>query len=138
MKDLKTLDGRLFEIQKIEKSFLESLRKITNDIAPHVVCSINSDYIELAIPDESGRVAFASEVQVYSRTVRNWGVLRDNRIHYGSSGVFKPINPAPYWRTIHAAAILKNWTSVCEIVNEHCKQYEDLEKEIFEENNLKD
>ncbi len=59
---------------------------------------------------------------------------KENEINFGSSGSFNPSERESYWRTIHAASVLKNWAIVSEIVNIHCKMYSDLSKKIFEVN----
>lgn len=137
MKDLTTQEGRIFEIKAIENSFLITLRGNSFDVCPNAVCMINRNSIELGIPatgsymDEGFKMAFASEIQLYAANLDDIFGRKSNKINFGSSGSFSPSISESYWRTIHAASILKNWAMACEIVNTHCKMYDDLEKEIF-------
>lgn len=142
MKDLKTREGRVAEIKAIEDSFLIALRGNSFDVCPNAVCSINKSSIELGIAatgsymDKGFKMAFASEISLYSVDFDGYFGRKENEINFGSTGSFNPSVSESYWRTIHAASILKNWEMACEIVNTHCKMYADLEKEIFEVNKI--
>ena len=138
MKDLKTQEGRTTEIKAIENSFLITLRGNSFDVCPDAVCSVNRNSIELGIAatgsymEKGFKMAFASDIQLYAANPDDIFERKEaNEINFGSSGSFNPSVSESYWRTIHAASILKNWEMACEIVNTHCKMYADLEKEIF-------
>lgn len=137
MKDLKTQEGRTAEIKAIENSFLITLRGNSFDVCPNAVCRVNRNSIELGIAatgsymDKGFKMAFASDIQLYAADPDDIFGRKANEINFGSSGSFSPSVSESYWRTIHAASILKNWAKACEIVNTHCKMYADLEKEIF-------
>ena len=77
--------------------------------------------------DKGFKIAFASEITLYAAA--------PNKIYFGSSGSFNPTVRESYWRTIHAASILKRWELATKIINLHCNMYADLEKQIFELNN---
>lgn len=139
MQNLKTEEGRIAAIKQLEDSFLYSLRINGLEIAKDSVCNISETKITLAIEADAEyknkgyKIAFASEVDIYS----NLPLLffeGENGINFASSGQFTPKIRACYWRTIHAAEILKNWDLVCKIVNEHCQQYRDLVISINQEN----
>lgn len=140
MKDLKTQEGRTAEIKAIENSFLISLRGNSFDVCPDAVCKISRNSIELGIAatgsymDKGFKMAFASDIQLYSAEPDSIFGRKENEINFGSSGSFSPEREESYWRTVHAASILKNWAMASEIINTHCKMYADLEKEIFELN----
>lgn len=137
MKDLTTKDGRIAAINDIEDSFLKSLRRNLFEICPDAVCRINRDSIELGIAatgsymDKGFKMAFASDIQLYAANPDDIFGRKENEINFGSSGSFNPSVSESYWRTIHAASILKNWNIASKMVNDHCKMYADLEKEIF-------
>ena len=135
MKDLTTLEGRLKAIEEIEISLLESFKKNKITLSENAVCRIQNNNVEIGIkePDEKKvrKMQCASEITIYARITNQSFGNKDNEINFGSSGVFTPNDESPYWRTIHAANILQNWGKACEIVNVHCKFYDELEKEIF-------
>lgn len=141
MKNLTTKEGRIAEIKKLENSFLMALRDNGFDVAFDAVCNINKNSIELGIAatgaymDKGFKMAFASEINMYAAEPDSILGREENRINFGSSGSFSPSVKESYWRTIHAASLLKNWEVASNIVNIHCKRYADLEKEIFELNN---
>lgn len=125
----------LKEIEKIENFFLNSMREKGVELSDDAVCYIRENSIELGISadeyqKEKGiKIAFASDVTLYARLYD-----RDNEINYGSSGCFTPLKRESYWRTIHAASILKNWDVVSQIINECCEIFRNLMKRNFEEN----
>ena len=140
MKDLKTQEGRTAELKAIEDSFLISLRGNSFDVCPDAVCKVTRNSIELGIAATGSymgkgfKMAFASDIQLYAAEPDSIFGRKENEINFGSSGSFSPEREESYWRTVHAASILKNWILACDIVNTHCKMYADLEKEIFELN----
>jgi hypothetical protein len=124
--NLTTEQGRKSAIEQIEQSFIKSLREIGVELSEEVICIINETSIYLSIKSYGERrkkgykTAFSAEVILHI----------DKVISYGSSGSLTPENKESYWRTIHAASILKNWDKVCEQVNIHCKRYSELVEEI--------
>ena len=132
MENLKTQEERLLAIKAIGDSFLTSLRGNGFDVCPEAVCSVNRSSIELGIAatgaymDKGFKLAFASEISLYACDHDDMFGRKENEINFGSSGVFTPSVKESYWRTVHAASILKNWDLACEIVNFHCKMYADL------------
>ena len=136
MKDLTTEEGRILEVRKIEESFLKSLRDNNFEVCPSAVCYVTSRARELGIASEDDyknkgyKMAFASEISI-SATYNSFSDIKGNEINFGSSGSFTPSVKESYWRTIHAASILKNWETAIIIVNSHCKMLADLEKEII-------
>lgn len=140
MNDLTTQEGRKAQLKAIEDSFLLSLRGNSFDVCPNAVCKVSRNAIELGISatgsylDRGFTMAFASEINLYSAEPDSVFGRKENEINFGSSGSFSPEREESYWRTVHAASVLKNWVLASEIVNTHCKMYADLEKEIFEIN----
>ena len=114
--DLKTEQGRKSAIEEIEQSFIKSLRKIGVELSDYVCVQMSNHGVYI----QSNPSSFL-EVTIY---------INECRINFGSSGSFTPGNKEAYWRTIHAASVLKNWDKVCEAVNEHCKMYSELVEEI--------
>ena len=140
MKDLTTQEGRNAEISAIENSFLIALRENGFDVCPDAVCRVNRNTIELGIAateeqrDKGFKMVFASDISLYAAEPDSILGNKDNKINFDSSGSFNPSVKGNYWRTIHAASILKNWAIATEIVNTHCKMYAELENKIFELN----
>lgn len=128
--NLKTKQGRKAAIEEIETSFITSLREIGVELSDNVYCAVYTKAIQIALKatgerkDNGFKTAFASEILLY----KNEGMA------LGSSGAITPENKEAYWRTIHAASILKNWEKVCESVNQHCQRYSDLVNEIQKQN----
>lgn len=112
---------------EIETSFIGSLRNAGIELSKDAVCSITENSIVLGIYDinKPCNIAFGSTIELYAEVVRRLGLGRKNEIAFGSSGSFDPTVRESYWRTIHAASILKNWEIVSAIVNTHCKMYSD-------------
>ena len=139
MRDLTTKEGRIAEIEKLENSFLKTLKGNGFDVAPDAVCRITKSSIELGIADTCAymdkgfKMAFASDLSLYAAEPDNIFGRKENEINFGSSGCFTPDVKGSYWRTVHAASLLKNWAIASDIVNTHCKMYADLEKECFEQ-----
>ncbi|HRH53294.1 MAG TPA: hypothetical protein PLN38_08220 [Chitinophagales bacterium] len=134
MKDLTTVQGRNAEVKKIEDSFLWNLRNYDFIIAGNAVCVIDRHKIELGI--KSTRESFILETQsivdLYAERKNAAFSDRKNEINFGASGNFTPNDTSCYWRTIHAAEILKQWDLACKLINQHCKAYAELERELLD------
>jgi hypothetical protein len=123
------------EIKKIENSFLQELFLNGFELCNWAVCKIDKNNIKLGIEatkankKEGYKVSFGSEISLDAAEPANpFFIKKVNSINFPSSGCFDPTIRASYWRTIHAASILKNWKVACKIVNAHCKMYADLAK----------
>lgn len=133
MKDLTTEEGREMAANMIRESFISALRDNGIELSDTATCRVDTGAISLGIAatgkykEKGWSMDFSSEITLYAK--REFP-QRDNEINFGTSGVFTPKNQAPYWRTLHAASILKNWKVVCKIVNTHCEMMNDLYKEI--------
>ncbi len=142
MNNLKTKEDRQEAIKQIENSFLITMKGNGIELSDDAVCRINQSSIELGISaigkyaEKGYQMVFASDIELYAKSYDDelgFG-RKENEINFGSSGSFNPSEMESYWRTIHAASVLKNWQVVSEIVNTHCKMYSDLSKKIFEIN----
>lgn len=137
MKNLTTEKGRRDAIKNIEENFLSELRTNGFDIAEDAVCNVHKNSIELGISaigndKKNGyKMAFSSDISLYASDLNSIFGRKENEINFGSSGCFTPKTRESYWRTIHAASILKNWDLSTTIINKHCNMYADLENEIF-------
>lgn len=134
MRKLKTKEDRQEAIKQIEISFLTTIKDNGIELSDDAVCRINQNSIELGISaigkyaEKGYQMALASDIELYAKIYDDdlgFG-RKENEINFGSSGSFNPSEREGYWRTIHAASVLKNWTVVSEIVNTHCKMYSDL------------
>jgi hypothetical protein len=138
--NLTTEQGRKSAIEQIEQSFINSLRDIGVELSEEVVCSIHSSCITIGIKPLTKpiknypKMCFASEVGIDVKQDDDMFGARPNKINFCTSGSFDNTQREGYWRTIHAASILKNWEKVCETVNEHCKMYSELAQEIYRQN----
>lgn len=130
MRNLKTQKGREKEFSKLENSFLNTLRDKGLEIYEKASVEISATMISIGV--ESDRPdyihMFASDITIYIFPKKSI------ELNFGSSGSFTPENKASYWRTIHAATILKNWEIVQSVVSEYSDKYFELRDEIFELN----
>lgn len=141
MNSLNTREKRLEAINKINDSFIKELISNNIKISDDAVCRVGENSIELGIKakgeylDKGYIMSFASEISLYAKNESS-NTFRGqyNKINFGSSGSFTPLNQESYWRTIHASEILKNWDISCTIINNHCKMYRDLCFNIFNQN----
>lgn len=122
------------KIKTIEKSFIGELINNGLEISDDAVCNINTNSIELGIKatgkyaEKGYKMAFSSQIDLYSKEHSIIG-KKHNEINFGTSGSFTPSNRESFWRTIHAASVLKNWEKVCEIVDKYCEMYKVLIKD---------
>ena len=126
--NLLTEEGRISALKKIKDGFLQSLRKVIH-VAENATCSLSNNHISIGISKSNGNgVEFASEVALmkYSDGFK--------LLHSSTSGFFTANDTPLYWRTVHAANILQNWSKVCELAEKHTKMYDELTKEIFRVN----
>jgi len=125
--DLTTKEGRIKALNIIEMDCIKRLRQAGVETSPFVKIRIN-DYcavISICIDKiDSG------EITIYNSLPSILNNKKESTINFGTSGEFNPTNLFSYWRTIHAASILKNWETACKIVNESCQKFINLEKEI--------
>lgn len=101
-----------------EKKILTDLREAGLKLAPTAAVKIMYGR-HLAIGLKQGdRLAFSSEVNIYSHkinSIRGWR----QEINFGVTGGFSPEDTIPYWRTVHAYEVLTNWDSVMSIIDKH-------------------
>lgn len=116
-------------VNESNNNFVQDLRKIGVELADNVNTIIGERSIELGI----GNVGnfYTSSISLYPETISLTGKIEKNRINFGSSGSFTPEDNNEYWRTIHAASILKNWNKVSELINKYCSEYYSFMEETY-------
>lgn len=127
MKNERTLKDAVTEL---ENSFLRALKRKGVELSEDAICSISECRITVGIAEENEKglkTMFASEIEIYLKDE----FTKEDRINFGSSGGFNPEYKASYWRTLHAASVLKNWDVVLEIAHKYCNDYKDLRNEYF-------
>ena len=129
--DLKTEEGRICAINEIKESFLQTLKTIGVELADDSVCIVYDTSITLGVKSTRPNYYFEFASEVELKPSLSYFGNGEPSINFGSSGKFDPSIKSFYWRTIHAASILKNWDKVVEAVNTHCKMIKDLEKEAL-------
>lgn len=122
--DLKTPQGRQDALDNLQDNFIKDLRNLGVELSPDAKSRIGERYIEIYCKDNS----FASGVSFNYNHYKNQEVEMD----YGSSGSFTKLSYAPYWRTIHAASILKHWFLATKVVVNYCEYYTQLLNKIKE------
>lgn len=107
----------IYWLDNLEESFITELRSNGVELSDDVVCRIYDSVIRIRLD------TFGSDIELYAIYYDEEISLgnKENRILFGASGSFDPSDKASYWRTIHAASILKNWDIVCKLVNDYCK-----------------
>lgn len=124
---MKTQENRKEAIKEIESNFLRKMKVSGIEISDDAYCIVNENSIEIGIFEDT-KINFSSCIELYAQTYNEhigFG-RRENEINFGTSGSFNPDKKGSYWRTIHAASILKNWETVCKITNHFCKMYSNL------------
>lgn len=127
--DYTILENREKALENINSSFIESLKKIGVELHEDASCCVYDTSIVLEVLQSNEYVASGIDLYNVNGYSRNKCVM-----NFGSSGSFDHSNVASYWRTIHAASLLKNWDLVCIEIIKHCKMCTDLSKEIIKQN----
>jgi hypothetical protein len=134
--DLLTEKGREKAIESLNKGCLEALKIIGVELSPNAICEVFSDNVIVKVQSKNSQIQSSSMASIHSKIDNHdlhW-LNRGNSINVGTSGGFTPSDEGCYWRTIHAASILKNWSSVCEVVNKYCAMYQELYAQIRDVN----
>ena len=132
---LQTKEGRAAAMQAIEDNFIEELRKAGVELAENAVAMMDYYHATIGLKCNLRRgwkVQFLSDIDFYGKNPMY--AKSKNEINYGSTGAFTPSDHACYYRTIHAASILKNWDKACEILEKHLQMRRDLIEQIKKDN----
>lgn len=119
------------KIKKLEKFFLVELEGIGVELSDNAVCLLNRSGVSIGIKStkKDRIIEFASDVYIskcYTTFLLEANI--EYKIEICSSGSFDPKNKASYWRTIHAASILKNWIAVCRLIDKYTLLIKKLEQ----------
>ena len=133
--NLKLVKDRLETLTELTNNCLNDLREIGLELCPTARVIIN--VTNIAITDGNSNSSSFSDITLHSSNNSFISKNNKNTINFGSSGEFSPKDDNPFWRTIHAASILKNWEATCKIVNEYCQKYNELVVAIEEANDCK-
>lgn len=134
--DLTKEEGREQAITELNSRCLKEFHKKIGGLCPDAMLFTHDRTIQIGVKetDETdkwfGHIAFASDLNLYD--VDNdfvWGE-KEASINFGSSGKFNPTVKASYWRTIHAAALLKKWNVTTALLSKYCNLYKKLRKDI--------
>ena len=127
--NLKTKEGRHQAITAMENECLQELKKIIT-LPETVIIELQNTLIQILLQENSYMgITLYREYKMNNR-------LKLNEISFPYSGSFNKENKAAFERIIIVAEILKQWDSVCKIVNNYCKKYSALISEIREINNI--
>lgn len=112
------------QMSKHRNNFLKDLRNAGIELSDETICRIGENYVEISISknDKPTEAAFGSTIELYAKQ-DNILSKTENKISVSSSGNFDPSCRERYYKHIHTASILKNWKTVCDIVNDYCKIY---------------
>lgn len=116
-----TIQECIYDTRKtLSAQLLGTLKNLGLHIADNAMVVIHETQVEIGIRKDEYNFEFASEFPIYSRKTPYGGEKIENSMNVSSSGTFNPNNTSPFWRTVHAGEVLKNWEAVCEIVNHFC------------------
>lgn len=111
-------------LEKLNYDILVELKKANVELSPNSKANVYSDRIYLFVVDDNGESIFGSSLDVTATKLdKLLNIIKKSKISFGTTGSFDPNSLGDYWRTIHAASILKNWDAVIEIVNLFCDEY---------------
>jgi hypothetical protein len=117
------------EIRKLRINFLDELRKTGVELSENADCRIYERSVSLFLSNENETVDGSYKICIYASVDGYLGFKSCmNSLLIGSNGAISPLDISSYWRILHSASILKNWDSVCEIVNKYCRKHEELLK----------
>jgi hypothetical protein len=121
--NLKTAKGREDAIKKIEKNYINELRNNGFELSNRACTIIRENKIDIYLIKSSMLPDINSILTIY---------INDKlSILFSCPVSFDISNKSSYWKTIHAASILKNWEKFIEITNKYHKQYLELLNKIF-------
>jgi hypothetical protein len=136
--NLKTEEGRIKAIEKIQISYIEDLIKNNFDFHKFTICEMYDDRFIFGIKyfnkeDENKTIrGLSSIIQVYLKTNNEINLgNKDILMNFSISCSFNPLSKENYWKVIHAATILKNWEKFIEITNKYHKKHLELLDKIF-------
>lgn len=113
--DLTKVENRKSFIKECEISLINELKSNRINLSERAVANIYMWRVEIGVNYQSREdfdMDFASEITIYIDEEKP-------TITYGTSGSFNPLEKdASYWRTIHAAEIIKNWNDAIAIIKE--------------------
>jgi len=119
--NLTTPEGRQAAINALNKSVIEELRNVGVELEEEAVAELREKSVTIGIYKKKDSIILSSDVKIYL------GHNKDAGIKVPAAWSFNPTSdPAQYWRTIHAASLLKNWDAVVEVVSAHCLKYGEL------------
>lgn len=120
---------------QLENNFIEELGSFI-ELSKDAICRITgSDFyfkIQLGIVEKDkdssyfGHIAFGSEVDLskVNKLISSEKSVDIYEINHGSMGAYDPSCKESYWRTIHAANILKNWDEVVKLIEKYYIAYD--------------
>ena len=132
--NLKLVKDRIEALKELTNNCRNDLKKIGLELCPtaRIIINVNNIAISNGTPDSS-----FSDITLHFSNDSIISKNNKNTINFGYSGQFSPKDIGPFWKTIHAASILKNWDATCKIVNEYCQKYNELVVAIEEANDCK-
>ncbi len=107
------------KIKKLEKEFLVELWQIGVELANNAVCMLDSNGICIGIKATGDQAKYGNTIAYGSEVVVRIGENKKFKMSYFSNSEFCIDNKASYWRTIHAASILKNWKLICKKIDKY-------------------
>ena len=125
--DLTQLEDRKAAIENLNNECKKAFIDNGFEAAPDCKFDILSGAIKIMSGNPLAAISLYSSYSPYGRA-------REVEMNHGISDSYTPANRSSYWRTIHAASILKNWDKLVPLVDKCCTAYRELEKEIFKVN----
>ncbi len=106
------------KINSLNEGLKKDLLALNVGFNEKVSVAIWARYIIIALAKDEKTTVWASEVQIYLEP------SKEAKMSYPASGDFDPnTDEGSKWRTLHAAAIIKNWEQITVLAQRYCAEY---------------
>jgi hypothetical protein len=111
------------KIKKLDKEFINDLRLIGVELVDNAKCFICKYRVIIGVKYNKNRAILNpdSQIDIFKLNSGKY------EINFGT-GAFSKDDKIKYWRTIHAASILKNWIAVCKLIDKYTLLIKKLEQ----------
>jgi len=123
-------ENRIRALDAINDTCIKKLREAGVELHKNTSCSVSEQNVEIGIKKPKDKfISMSSTINFYPKYYP-LGNEKECKINFGTSGSFTCKDEIPYWRTVTAASILKNWKKACQVIEKCCKDYRELIKEM--------
>ena len=128
--DYSIKENRVKALDAINDNCIKKLKEAGVELHKNASCSVSDQSVEIGIKKPKDKfISISSMINFYPKYYP-LGNEKECKINFGTSGSFTCKDEIPYWRTVTAASILKNWKKSCQVIEKCCKDYRELIKEM--------